>query len=141
MLYGRPTKLIRHVDEDEFTLEPERMYIHLFWAYHNSYTARTDGLDLENEKAIPLGSKIRKHKVTMTVTPETLEPQNLYMGLVKLSYHDVYASPVCGGRFIQASLGDTATEDFVDSQEVSLGLYPDDTHSGTTTFDRDWETS
>lgn len=147
MLYGRPTKLIRHVDEDEFTLEPERMYIHTFWAYWPSTTARTDGLDLENNKACPIGSKIIKHKVTMTVTPETIEPQNLYMGLVKLSFHDVYASPVCGGRFTQASVMDTATENFADATSVSLGLYPDDADSGATIApggaetEREWDGS
>lgn len=132
MLYGNPTKLIRHVDESEFTLEPERMYIHPFWQYHPNATARVDGQDLENVRRVPAGSKIIKHKLTMTVTPETIEPQNLYMGLVKLSFNDVTASPVCGGRFVQASLGDTATENFADSTEVSLGLYPDDVDSGAT---------
>jgi hypothetical protein len=132
MLYGKPTKLIRHVTETEFTLEPERMYIQRFWSYGSNATARTDGQDLENDISCPLGSRITKHKVTMTVTPETIEPQNLYMGLVKLSFHDVYAHPVCGGRFVQASLGDTATEDFVDAQTPHLGLYADDIDSGAT---------
>jgi hypothetical protein len=131
-LYGNPQKLIRHVDEDEFTLEPERMYIHLFWRYHPAAASRTDGDDLENDKTCPLGSRITRHKLTLTVTPETIEPQNLYMGLVKLSYHDIYATPVCGGRFVQASSLDTSTENFVDATQVSLGLWPDDYDSGAT---------
>jgi hypothetical protein len=131
MLYGRPTKLVRHVDENEFTLEPQRMYVHAFWVYNHGATARTDGLDLENERLYPLGSRIKKHKVTLTVTPETIEPQNLYMGLVKLSFHDVYATPVCGGRYTQASYEDTATENFVAHTDVDLGLYSDDGDSGS----------
>lgn len=129
MLYGRPQKLVRHMDEDEFTLEPERMYIHCFWRYNQGATSRTDGQDLENEKAYPEGSRIKKHKVTMTVTPETIEPQNLYMGLIKLSFHDVFSPPVCGGRFQQASFQDTATEQFTTEAGVNLGLYPDDAYT------------
>jgi hypothetical protein len=132
VLYGNPTKLIRHVDEDEFTLEPERMYIHPFWFYSSGAPARTDGDDLENDKRCPLGSKIRKHKLTLTVTPETIEPQNLYMGLVKLSFHDIYAKPVCGGLFTQASIQDTATEDYRDAGVPFLGLYP--TNNGVDTM-------
>lgn len=147
MLYGKPTKLVRHVDENEFTLEPERMYVHKFWKYDSSTTARTDGQDLENNNNIPLGSRITKHKVTLTVTPETIEPQKLYMGLVTLSFHDVYHPKVCGGRFVQASVGDTATENFADASEVDLGLFPDDADSGATieveghNTQREWNTS
>lgn len=132
MLYGKPTKHVRHVDEQEFTLEPERMYIHYFWKYGPNATARTDGQDLENSRTCPLGSRITKHKVTMTVTPETIEPQKLYMGLISLSFQDVFHPSVCGGRFIQASYEDTATENFVAHTNVDLGLYPDDADSGAT---------
>lgn len=132
MLYGNPTKHIRHVDKSTFTLEPQRMIIFKFWAYASNAASRTDGDDLENAKTCPLGSRITKHKVTMTVTPETIEPQNLYMGLLKLSFHDIYSPPVCGGRFIQASAEDTATEDFVADSKTDLGLWPDDLDSGAT---------
>lgn len=147
MLYGKPTKLVRHVDESEFTLEPERMYVHPFWKYIDNATARTDGQDLENNFNCPLGSRITKHKLTMTVTPETIEPQKLYIGTVALSFHDVYHPKVCGGRFVQASEGDTATENFVDATEVDLGLYPDDNDSGASIIvkgsgsAREWHTS
>lgn len=135
MLYGKPTKFIRHVDETEFTLEPERMYVHEFWKYRNSATSRTDGQDLENDPNCPLGSRVTKHKLTMTVTPETIEPQKLYMGIVALSFQDVYHPNVSGGRFIQASYEDTATENHVaESGKADLGLWPDDNDSGATTM-------
>jgi hypothetical protein len=141
MLYGKPTKLVRHVSESEFTLEPERMYIHAFWTYNPNAASRTDGDDLENSNTIPLGSRITKHKVTMTVTPETIEPQKLYMGLVQLSFQDVYHPKVCGGRFVQASEGDTATENFADASEVDLGLYPDDQDSGASIIVKGFESA
>ena len=84
MLYGKPTKLIRHVDEDTYTLEPQRMIVHSFWKYNDTATARVDGQDLKDEKLVPLGSKIRKHKVDVLVTPETIEPQQIYIGRIKL---------------------------------------------------------
>lgn len=126
MLYGKPTKHVRHVDEDTFTLEPQRFYVHTFWTRNDTNsTARTDGLDLKDEKTCPLGSKITKHKVDILVTPETIEPQQLYIGRIKLSFHDIYASAICGGRFTQGSYGDTATENFVaDTNPITPHLYP-----------------
>lgn len=113
MLYGKPTKYIRHVDENTITLEPQRFYVHTFWRYdQNSPTARTDGLDLQDERVCPEGSKILSHRVEMLVTPETIEPQQLYIGTLALSFADVYHHSICGGRFDQASYLDTATENF-----------------------------
>lgn len=125
-MYGKPTKHIRHVDENTITLEPQRFFVHVFWKYNDNGTARTDGLDLKNEKKAPLGSKITKHKVDILVTPETIEPQQLYIGRIKLSFNDVMNHAICGGRFEQGSYGDTATENFVaKTNPITPHLYPD----------------
>lgn len=126
MLYGIPTKTIRHVDETDITLGPQRAYIHTFWKTNSTTaTTRTDGLDLQDEKVLKLGSKVVSHNVAMRITPYTIEPQQLYMGLVKLSFHDVLARPVCGGVFEQVSYQDTATENFdVDTNAIALQLFP-----------------
>lgn len=109
-LYGSTTKLVRHVDKDEFTINPQQGYIHTFWkADPENATARSDNQDLENEKICPLGSKITKHKLEMTVTPYTIEPQNLYMGIVKLSFHDIMSEDVCGFKWKQSAYGTSAT--------------------------------
>ena len=92
MLYGKPTKHVRHVDEDTITLEPQRFYVHIFWRYSDSATARTDGQDLQDEKIYPVGSRITKHKTDILVTPETIEPQQLYIGRIKLAFHDIAGS-------------------------------------------------
>ncbi len=85
------------MDKDTFTIDPQHGYIHTFWqADPTNATARVDNQDLENEKVCPLGSKITKHKLEVTVTPYTIEPQNLYMGIVKLSFHDIYSDYVRG---------------------------------------------
>lgn len=126
MLYGRPTKHVRHVDDTTITLEPQRFHLHTFWYNADNATARTDGQDLQDSKGCPSGSIIKKHKVDILVTPETIEPQQLYIGRVKLSFHDIYARPVCGGEFDQASYQDTTTENFaVDSNAISLHMFPD----------------
>ena len=125
MLYGKPTKHIRHVDEDDITLEPQRFYVHLFWMYHQSASARTDGDDLKDVKTCPLGSRINKHKVEVLVTPETIEPQQLYIGRIKLSFHDVLAKPISGGTWSQGSYGDESTEAFTaDTNPITPHLYP-----------------
>lgn len=133
MLYGRPTKHVRHVDHDTFTLEPQRFRMHLFWQYAVSgVTSRSDGQDLQDDKLCPLGSKITKHKVDMLVTPETIEPQQIYMGRVKLSFNDVYSTAICGGRVHQASYQDTATENFaVETNAITPHLFPYENGTGT----------
>lgn len=128
MLYGKPTKVIRHVDENTITLEPQRFYVHLFWKAGDTsvLTARTDGLDLEDEKGCPRGSRITSHRVEMTVTPEVDDPQPFYMGLIKLSFNDVYSHPICGGRFDQNSYKDTTTENFTaKTNPIGPHLWPD----------------
>jgi hypothetical protein len=128
MLYGKPTKHVRHSDEDTITLEPQRFFVHSFWKYSNGATARTDGQDLQDEKLMPLGSKVTKHKVDILVTPETIEPQQLYIGRIKLSFHDIYNESICGVNFHQASYQDTATEDAkVRSNAITPHLRPNAT--------------
>lgn len=132
MLYGKATKHIRHVDETSITLEPQRFYVHLFWKYHLTFTTRVDGQDLQDDKTCPLGSKITKHKVDILVTPETIEPQQLYIGRIKLSYHDILARPISGGVWDQASYQDATTEAFVaDTNAITPHLYPIENASGT----------
>lgn len=135
MLYGKPTKHIRHSNETTITLEPQRFYVHRCWAYSDTAAARTDGDDISsvNGAQMPLGSRVTKHKMEILVTPETIEPQQLYIGRVKLSFHDVYSPAISGGRFVQASYGDTATENFVaDTNPITPHLYADDNDSGAT---------
>lgn len=126
MLYGKPTKHIRHVNESTYTLEPQRFLIHKFWRYDpDGATTRVDGQDLQDEVDCPRGSKITKHKTEILVTPETIEPQQLYIGRIKLSFSDVLNHAICGGRFDQASYQDTATEDFnVETNAITPQLYP-----------------
>lgn len=135
MLYGRPTKHIRHVDEDTITLEPQRFYVHKFWGVNTTTaTTRTDGLDLQNEKKCPIGSRITKHKVEILVTPETIEPQQLYIGRIKLSFHDTYSPAICGSYFTQASYQDTATENAANTTNaITPHLYPTQNAAGETT--------
>ncbi len=125
MLYGRPIKHIRHVDEDTITLASQRFFVHQFWRYSSTATARTDGQDLKDEKKAPEGSIVTKHKVEILVTPETIEPQQLYMGRIKLSFNDIYSKAICGGSITQGSYGDTSTENFVvRTNAITPHLYP-----------------
>ncbi len=97
MLYGKPTKHIRHADEDTITIGPQRMQTHIFWHTDvTNATARVDGADLKDDKLLPLGSRINKHKLEILVTPETIEPQQLYMGRIKFSFNDIFAPHVMG---------------------------------------------
>lgn len=142
-LYGSTTKFVRHVDIDKFTVNPQHGYIHTFWKTDDSTaTARTDNQELENEKILPLGSKITKHKLEMTVTPYTIEPQNLYMGIVKLSFQDVNSPYVCGWStnhtsYQSQAAGNAATTYLRLFPKTSSGRYSVD---GDET-DIDWETA
>ncbi len=134
MLFGNPTKHIRHSNEEIEIIEPQRFYIHKFWAFHPGATTRTDGLDLSSAVGsdMPLGSRITKHKFDILISPETIEPQQIYIGRIKLSFNDVFSSAICGGRFDQASYQDTSTEDFnVITNAICPELFPDDNATGT----------
>ena len=95
-LYGKPTKFVRHVpDTAQYVIEPQRAMHIPFWYCDNDITAVADGDDTTNI-GMRLGAKVTKHIVDMTVTPETVDPQNIYMGVVKLSFHDIFSPYVCG---------------------------------------------
>lgn len=103
MFYGKPTKFIRHVTDTTYTLGPQRAQLLPFWYADTGATARTDGADLADEFKMPLGSRITKHKVTMLVSPNGLDPQKLYIAPVKLSFHDVLAPAVLGTEIDQTA--------------------------------------
>ncbi len=135
MLFGKPTKHIRHSNEVTHTIEPQRFIIHTFWKFNNSATTRTDGLDLQATvgSLMPLGSRVTKHKMDILVTPETIEPQQIYMGRIKLSFTDVMNFAICGGRFNQASVLDTTTMDFeLITTPICPFLFPDDQNTNFT---------
>ncbi len=125
MLFGRPLKHIRHADEVTHTLEPQRFVVHTFWKYQDNGTTRTDGLDLKDEQKAPHGSIVTKHKMEILVTPETIEPQQIYMGRLKLSFNDIFSHAICGGRFTQGSYLDTSTENFLTkTNPITPQLFP-----------------
>lgn len=110
MLYGKPTKHVRHVDEDQFTIEPQRFYVHTFWKNSDAATARSDGQDLQDSKTCPSGSVIRKHKVDILVTPETIEPQQIYIGRIKLSFNDILSEHLNGVTMSQTTYQGAVTK-------------------------------
>ncbi len=122
MLYGRPLKHIRHADERTFTLEPQRFATHNFWRFDTSATTRVDGQDLQDNATCPLGSKITKHKMEILITPETIEPQQIYIGRFKLSFNDIYARPLIGGTMDQAAAGG-ATTFVADTNPITMNFY------------------
>jgi hypothetical protein len=107
--FGKPTKLVRHVTDNTYTIGPQRAQIIPFWYYDSTATSRTDGQDLADEFKMPEGSRITKHKLEMLVTPYTIEPQKLFIGRVKLSFNDMYAPSVCGTKFSVSSYQTTPT--------------------------------
>ncbi len=131
MLYGRPLKHVRHVDDTTFTVGPQRAYLHTFWKQSSGGTARTDGLDLQDEKTVPAGSKITSHRLEILVTPETIEPQQLYIGRLKLSFNDVLAEPICGLTFDATSYQHTALVVSALTNPITPALFPNDDQGGT----------
>ncbi len=128
LLYGRPLKHIRHVDEDFITLEPQRFFLHTFWkttSVAGGSTSRTDGLDLKDEKKAPSGSIVTKHKMEILVTPETIEPQQIYMGRVKLSFHDIHAEPINGVTIDQTAYQGATTKTSI-TTAITPHLYSND---------------
>lgn len=126
MLYGKPTKHIRNANDDTITLGPQRFQVYTLWKYADTATARVDGLDQTGQVNVPEGSRITKHKLEILIHPETIEPQQIYIGRIKLSFSDVMNHAICGGRFEQASYGDTATENFAaKTNPITPHLYPD----------------
>lgn len=121
-LYGKTTKFIRHQMDNDYVVEPQRAMLIPFW-YAKSDETRTDGEDKSDTFGMPLGSKISRHKLELLVTPETIEPQKLYISRVKLSFHDILAPEVCGITVDQASYQGAVTKANYTSY---LQFYPDE---------------
>jgi hypothetical protein len=116
MLYGTPTKHIRHIhDTGQIEIDAQESLMVNFWHTDTSKAATADGTDVnegeDNEGiALPLGSKVKRHKVTTTIEPSTIEPQNIYIGRVSLSFQDVLAPQLCGQDFSSTGFQGTVTE-------------------------------
>lgn len=133
-LYGNPTKFIRHIhDTGQIELDAQESLMVPFWYTDTSVSASADGTDTdhgENNDGIPLplGSKVIKHKVTTTIEPSTIEPQNLYIGRCMLSFHDVMAPTICGQEFDSTGYRGVVTESSAGTPSVGaevLQFYPD----------------
>lgn len=79
-----------------------------FWRTDQDRAAGTDG-EIRTDLLCKLGSIITKHFVDMTVTPETVDPQNIYMAPIKLSWHDIFNPYVCGVAHLDDSYQDATT--------------------------------
>lgn len=109
-LYGKPTKFIRHVTDQDYVIEPQRAMLIPFWYCATDATTRVDGADLNNEFKMPLGSKIAKHRTEMLVTPYTVEPQKIFIAVLKLSFHDALSPVVNGITIDQAAYQGAVTK-------------------------------
>lgn len=103
--YGKTTKFLRHVNTSQYVIEPQRAMHIPFWYCDPSATAPVDGADVTT-LGMREGSKISKHKLEMMVTPETNDPQNFYMGVLKFSFHDIFSPFVCGSTLKLGSYQD-----------------------------------
>lgn len=116
-LYGNPTKFIRHVhDTGQIELDAQEAVLLNFWHTDTSTSASADGTDVNEGEdnvgiPLPLGSKIIKHKVGLTIEPSTIEPQNIYIGRIQLSFNDIYSPQVCGQEFDSTGYQGTITPD------------------------------
>lgn len=105
--YGKPTKLVRHATvDDEIEIEPQRLRLFPFWKHDSTVSAYSDGDDVTT-KTVRTGSRMANHRVNIKIRAETIEPQELYMGVVKLSFHDIMSPYVCGSAVDFDSNGDT----------------------------------
>lgn len=137
MFYGKPTKFVRHVNDTSYTIGPQRAQIMPLWYTDSGATSRTDGQDL-SELTMAVGSRIAKHKLEMLVTPYTVEPQKLYYGFVKLSFHDIFAPSVCGTTF---SLTDYQTTPTGANATSHIQLVPDSSGDIINNMDTDVDVS
>lgn len=116
MLYGTPTKHIRHIhDTGQIELDAQERLLINFWHCDASRAASADGTDIDEGEdndgiALPLGSRVTRHKVTTTIEPSTIEPQNIYIGKVSLSFQDILAPQICGQDFSSTGYQGTVTE-------------------------------
>lgn len=94
--YGKTNKFVRHVPAAvDYVCEPQRAMHVPFWYHEGDYAGDSDGDDVQTI-GMKAGSIVKNHHVDMTITPETNDPQNVYIGILKLSFHDVLAPEVCG---------------------------------------------
>ena len=121
-LYGKPTKFIRHVTDNDYTIEPQRAMMIPFW-YAKSDETRTDGQDLSDNFGMPIGSRITKHRLELLLEPKTIEPQQVYMAYLKLSFHDILSPIICGITIDQSSYQGTVTKA---NSTSYLQFYPDE---------------
>jgi hypothetical protein len=102
-LYGNPTKLSISISDRSFDIEPQRFTMVPFWQADSS-VSHTEGENISTVK-YDLGTKIVSHHVKQTLTPETIEPQELYMATLKFSFYDFLSPAVCGHEIERSSGG------------------------------------
>jgi hypothetical protein len=117
-LYGTPTKLVKSITDREYTIEPQRFQFIPFWKTDDTVSL-SDG-DNITDIEFPTGAKIVSHHVKQVLTPETVEPQEIYMSLIKLSFFD-WLSPAICGQNIQITSGGTLSNEA--SQSNNLDFY------------------
>jgi len=93
--YGKATKFVRQMTTETTIVEPQRFVVIPFWYNDNSMAAVNDGDDLA-VKTMKKGARVTKHNVDLTVVPSSIEPQNVYMGVIKTSFYD-YLNPYIDG--------------------------------------------
>jgi len=117
-LYGTPTKLVKSVTDREYTIEPQRYQLIPFWKTDDTVSLN-DG-DNITDIEFPTGTKIVSHQVKQVLTPETVEPQEIYMGILKFSFFDWLAPSICG-EHIQITSGDVISSEA--SPTTTLDFY------------------
>lgn len=139
--YSRPTKFIRHVkDTGQIEVDAQESLLVPFWFADSSVSAQADGTDNDHGEdndgiELPLGSIVKRHKVTTTIEPSTIEPQNIYMGRINLSFHDVLHPAILGQTI--SSTGHrgtlTPTNTSVGASAIPHLMYPSANHKVTST--------
>lgn len=133
-LYGSTPKYIRHIhDTGQIEVDAQESLLINFWHTDTSTSASADGTDTDhgennNGIALPLGSKVTKHRTSLTIEPSTIEPQNIYIAQVQLSFQDIYAPQVCGQDYdLSARQGTVTPDNLADYTNSPLRFYPDAT--------------
>jgi hypothetical protein len=117
-LYGTPTKLVQSITDREYTIEPQRYQLIPFWKTDDTVSL-ADG-DNITDVELPLGAKVVSHHVKQVLTPETIEPQELYIATLKFSFFDWLAPSICG-QHLQIASNDTVTTEA--SPTTNLDFY------------------
>ena len=103
--YGKTTTFLRHVHTAQYVVEPQRAMHIPFWYCDPTATAPVDGADVATI-GMREGSRIQNHRVELMITPETNDPQRFSMGVIKLSFHDIFSPFVCGSTLKLGSYQD-----------------------------------